>query len=151
MLIHFNPSQPDIFGFICPSTMAAAVVQLSSETIHPITQKNFGKITSAHIKTIHATMERFAERKLKFKITTTSQVNLPEWLILATETSSLLIMHTASPTFISPIRENMTVINPIIDSPAITGTDLTNWIIAAQTALNKAKPELISLAQLAPV
>lgn len=151
MLIHFNPAQPEIFVFACPRTMAIAVIHLPSKTLHPINLPNLGKLTDALSKKTQILMSEYVGKEIKFKTVTNSKVNLPEWLIFSMAPEALFIMHIGNPSFICPISNDMKVINPIADAPDITGKTLKDWVEKSQTTLETLKPELITLAELAPV
>lgn len=143
MLIHFNPATPHFFTFACPHTMAVAVVDRDTETLHPAAAAHLGTITAAHISTITSEMTRLCGEAFNPKLAPAT-VNLPEWIVFY-QGEKLLVMHTASPAFLCPMTPDLRVIKPIHDNPPIPSAEVDAWVAKAQQALDEMKPALMAI------
>lgn len=147
MFLHFNPATPRLFTFVCPLSLAVAVVDRHAETLYPVSRVHLGTITGAHTATVAAIMTDFCEEPFDPKIVRTASVALPEWLAFSDDPDKLFIMRTSSPAFLSPIRNNMEVIRPIADSPTIPSEEMPAWLAKAQASLLEMTPVLLEIGE----
>ena len=149
MLLQINPATPPLFTFLCPQTLAAAVIDVDNCVAHPVTTDHFGKFDRPLLDQAAEAMEEISQSPFFPEFDTKHTPILPEWMRFVTTKNTgqrirTFILHTTAPVFLSPIPPDGTVLSPIADSPAIPAANLPTWIAKAQHHSDRIATDLMA-------
>jgi len=151
MLLQINPATPHLFTFLCPQTLAAAVIDIDKCAAYPVTAPHFGNFDRTLLAQAALDMEEISQAPFFPEFDTKHTPVLPKWMrFVSTEdvgqSVRTFILHTTAPVFLSPIQKDGTVIKPIADSPPIPSEQMAYWIDQAQPQATRIGEDILALA-----